>query len=59
MPGADAGFDVTVDVWVEMPEGQVHQVLITGRVLATDVPDAERLLTLADFDLPVTIDLPE
>ena len=59
VPGAEAGFDVTVDVWVEMPEGQVHQVLITGRVLATDVPDAERLLTLADFDLPVTIDLPE
>ncbi len=59
VPGAGDGFDVSVDLWVEMPEGLVHQVLITGQVLSTDVFDAERLLTLGDFDLPVTIDLPE
>ena len=55
--GAGAGGDV--DVWVEMPEGLVHQVLISGQLLSTDIPGTERLLTLEDFDLPVVIDLPE
>lgn len=59
VPGAGQGFDVGVDLWVEMPEGWVLQVLISGRVLSTDIPDAERLLTLGDFDLPVVIDLPQ
>ena len=54
-PGAGVG----VDVWVEMPEGLVHQVLISGQLLSTDIPGTERLLTLEDFDLPVVIDLPE
>ncbi|PKB65308.1 MAG: hypothetical protein BZY80_00585 [SAR202 cluster bacterium Io17-Chloro-G2] len=59
VPGAGKGFDVSVDLWVEMPEGLVHQVLITGQVLSTDLFDSERLLTLGDFDLPVAIELPE
>lgn len=59
VPGAGKGFDVSVDLWVEMPEGLVHQVLIAGQVLSTDIPNAERLLTLGDFDLPVAIDLPQ
>lgn len=59
VPGAGEGFEVGVEVWVEMPEGLVHQVLISGRVLSTDIPDTERLLTLGDFDLPVVIDLPQ
>jgi hypothetical protein len=59
VPGAGEGCDVGVDVWVEMPEGLVHQVLLSGRVLSTDISGTERLLTLGDFDLPVVIDLPE
>lgn len=59
VPGAGEGFDVAVDLWVEMPEGLVHQVLITGRVLSTDIFDAERFLTLAEFDVPVAIELPQ
>ena len=63
VPGAGDGFKAGagagVDVWVEMPEGLVHQVLISGQLLSTDIPGTERLLTLEDFDLPVVIDLPE
>ena len=59
VPGSVEGFDVGMDLWVEIPEGVVHQVLISGQVLSTDIPGSQRLLTLGDFDQPIAIDLPE
>jgi hypothetical protein len=35
------------------------QVRITGKVLPTDIPDAVRLLTLDDINVPVSITAPE
>lgn len=59
VPGSVEGFDVGMDLWVEIPEGVVHQVLISGQVLSTDIPGSQRLLTLGDFGKPITINLPE
>ena len=59
VPGAARGFEVGLRLWVELPDGLVHQVLISGQVLSTDTPETQRLLALKDFDIPVDIELPD
>ena len=59
VPGAGSGFDVALELWVDRSEGLLIQVLITGKVVPTDQPDAVRALTLDDLDIPVVINLPE
>jgi hypothetical protein len=59
VPGAGSGFDVALELWVDRSEGLLIQVLITGKVVPTDQPDAVRALTLDDLDIPVDITLPE
>lgn len=59
VPGAAQGYSVGLDLWVEESQGLVVQVLITGPVMSTDVPETARLLTLDAFDAPVDIAPPE
>ncbi|MFQ6030008.1 MAG: LppX_LprAFG lipoprotein, partial [Dehalococcoidia bacterium] len=59
VPGAGSGFDVTLELWVDRSESLLLQVLITGQVVPTDLPDAVRALTLDDIDVPVDINRPE
>lgn len=59
VPGAGQGFTVDLDLWLDQSEHLLVQALIVGRVVPTDIPDARRLLTLNDFDVPVDITAPE
>jgi hypothetical protein len=59
VPGAGPDFDVELDLWVEQVENLLLQVRISGRVVPTDIPDAVRLLTLDDINVPVDITPPE
>ena len=59
VPGAGRGFRVDLDIWLDQAEGLLVQALITGKVVPTDIPDARRLLTLDEFDVPVDITPPE
>jgi hypothetical protein len=59
VPGAAPGYSVGLDLWVEESQGLLVRVLISGQVMAADVPEAERLLTLNDFDAPVDIVAPD
>ena len=59
VPGAGQGFSVDLDIWLDQSEGLLVQAVIVGKVVPTDVPDARRLLTLDEFDVPVDITAPE
>lgn len=59
VPGAADGFNVQLELWLDRSDGLLRQVLITGQVVATDIPEVVRLLTLSDFNLPVDISPPE
>jgi hypothetical protein len=58
VPNAGEGFDVALELWVDRSESLLLQVLITGQVVDTDLPDAARVLTLDDIDIPVDISPP-
>ena len=58
VPGAGTGFDVGLELWLDRADGLLHQVLITGKVVPTDVDEAVRRLTLDDINLPVNITAP-
>jgi hypothetical protein len=59
VPGAGEGFTVGLDLWLDQSRKLLLQVRITGKVLPTDIPDAVRLLTLDDINVPVSITAPE
>jgi hypothetical protein len=59
VPGAGKGFTVDLEMWLDQSENMLVQALIVGKVVPTDIPDARRLLTLNDFDVPVDITPPE
>jgi hypothetical protein len=59
VPNAGQGFDVVMDLWVERSDFLLRQVWLTGQVVDTDVPDAVRVLTLDEVDIPVDISPPE
>ena len=59
VPGAAEGVPVSVDLWLDQSSKVLLQVRITGKVLPTDIPDAVRLLTLDDINVPVNITAPE
>ena len=58
VPAAATGYRVALEIWIEKETGALRQALITGQVVATDVIDAQRKLTLDDIDQPVTISPP-
>jgi hypothetical protein len=59
VPGAGSGQEVILELWVDRAESLLLQVLITGPVVPTDLPDAVRALTLDQINVPVEINLPE
>jgi len=59
VPGAGQGFTVDLDIWLDQSENLLMQAVIVGKVVPTDIPDARRLLTLDEFDVPVDITAPE
>jgi hypothetical protein len=58
VPGAGTGFDVGLELWLDRDAGLLHQVLINGKVVPTDVDEAVRRLTLDDINVPVNITAP-
>ena len=59
IPGAAQDLDVTLELSLSRSDSLLRQALITGQVLATDVVDAVRVLTLSDINGPITIIAPE
>ena len=58
VPGADDGYPVTLEMWMERQDGTLRKATITGQVTDDDVMDALRVLTLDDINQPVTIEPP-
>ncbi len=58
VPGADDGYPVTLEMWMERQDGTLRKATITGQVTDDDVMDALRVLTLDDVNQPVTIEPP-
>ena len=59
VPRAAKGLEVILDLWLEQSTNLLRQVLITGRVIASDEPETVRRLILDDVNLPVQISAPE
>lgn len=59
VPQAGSGFALGLELAVDRSEGLLLQVLITGRIVATDTEETVRLLTLDDIDAPVDIQVPQ
>ncbi len=59
VPSAGTGFPVELQMWTERETGMLRRALITGQVVATDVAESERQLTLDRVNEPVTIEPPE
>ena len=59
VPSAATGYPVALEITTDRASGDLRQALITGRVVATDVPEAERRLTLDHLNQTVTIEPPE
>ena len=58
VPGAGEGFDVELELWLEQPRNLLRQVLISGKVVPTDLVDTIWVLTLDDINVPVEITAP-
>ncbi len=58
VPGADDGYPVMLEMWMERQDGTLRKATITGQVTDDDVTDALRVLTLDDINQPVTIEPP-
>ena len=58
VPGAGTGFDVGLELWLDRSNGLLHQALITGKVVPTDIDEAVRRLTLDEINVPVNITVP-
>ena len=58
VPGADDGYPVMLEMWVEQQSGTLFKATITGRVTDEDIPEAARVLTLDDINQPATIEPP-
>jgi len=57
VPGSAEGFPVELEFWLDRG-GLLQQVLIIGRVVATDIPETVRKLTLENINQPVVIEPP-
>ena len=59
VPTAATGYPVALEIMTDRATGALRQALITGQVVATDIPESQRRLTLSDLNQPVTILPPE
>lgn len=55
VPNAGDGFDIELELLVDRDQGLLLQVIITGQMVATDLPQTVRVLTLDAIDAPVEI----
>ena len=55
VPTAAEGYSVTLELLTDRDTGDLYQVLITGRVVATDQSDSQRLLTISNLNQPADI----
>lgn len=58
VPAAGTGFPVALEIWVEQDTGHLRQAFITGQVVATDVPETQRQLTIGEINEPLSIEPP-
>ena len=58
VPTAATGFEVSLEVTTDRATGALRQALITGQVVAADIPETQRRLTLSGLNQPVTIEPP-
>ncbi len=58
VPAAGTGFPVALEIWIEQDTAILRQALITGQVVATDVPETQRRLTIDDVNAPLSIEPP-
>jgi len=58
VPGAGEGFPVVLDLWLNRLDGLLVQVLITGKVMPSDLETTVRRLTLDNINQPVAINPP-
>jgi hypothetical protein len=58
VPNAAEGYEVELDLWIDRTESFLLEALISGQVLATDVPESVRRLTLDDINVPVSVAAP-
>ena len=59
VPTAATGYEVSLEVMTDRDTGALRQALITGQVVATDVPESQRRLTIDNLNQPITITAPE
>lgn len=59
VPTAATGYPVALEITTDRATGALRQALITGQVVATDIPESQRRLTLSDLNQQVTILPPE
>ena len=59
VPSAATGYPVSLEIRTEQATGAMREALITGQVVLTDIPEAQRRLKLDDLNQPVTIEPPE
>ena len=58
VPTAATGYAVALEITTDRATGALRQALITGQVVATDVPESQRRLTLSGLNQPVIIETP-
>ena len=58
VPAAGTGLPVALEIWIEQETGVLRQAFITGQVVATDVPETQRLLTIDDVNESLSIEPP-
>ena len=58
VPTAATGFVVSLEVTTDRATGALREALITGQVVAADIPETQRRLTLSGLNQPVTIEPP-
>ncbi len=58
VPGADDGYTVMLEIWMERHSGTLRKATITGQVTDSDVPNAMRVLTLDNINQSATIEPP-
>jgi hypothetical protein len=59
VPGAAEGLEVELELWLDREAALLRRVLITGPVLAGDIPETVRMLSIDDVNVPVDIAPPE
>ncbi len=58
VPSAVQDSELAIEVWIGMQDALPRSVRMVGELVAGDAPDMTRLMTLRDFNAPVTVEPP-